>query len=213
MKTRAQLEAQIADDLERSDLATQISAAVEEAILMYEKERFDFNDKLEVTVSLSSSANYIPFSVLPYRFFRWDRVACVHDANNTYEVTKRTYNFIKPRREKIIYAEPSDYCIYDEKILFDCGANANRTILIDGIANLGTWNGTSTTFSASSTAAWFNQGAPLIRAYAKASLYTHVLKDVDLAGDMVGAARLAFDMLTGRNAAAQGTGFIEPTRF
>lgn len=210
-RTRAQVEAKIADDLERSDLTMQITDAVDTAIRFYENERFRFNTNYQATVTLSSSANYIALTALPYRYLDFDRVRVVHDANNSFELMKRDYYWITARQDIEIFAEPQEYAVYAEKMLFDSGDSQATTIVIDGLVSLG--NTASNSYSSSDTSAWFNDAYNLVRAYAKHDLYLHVIKDTELAGLMQITANKAFDMLKGKVNTIATTGQMRPTDF
>lgn len=210
-KTRAQLEALIADDLARSDLTTQISYAVQTAIEAYEEEPFWFNTNYRVTATLSSSANYIAVSALPARFLKFDRVRVTLNSGRDIDLYERDYDWIMARQDVVTYAIPMEYCIYNQKMLFDSNADANRTIIMDGLVSLG--SAASNSYSTADSTAWFNEARELVRHRAKREIYQHTLKDADMASSAKIAEDDAFNTLKTKTNQRASTGYVRPTEF
>lgn len=209
--TRTIVEAEIADDLQRNDLETQITKAVDTAIRAYEEERFFFNEADKVSATLSSSVCFIAQSALPVRFAKLDRVRIVKSATFYDELCKRDYAWIMAQQDIITYGQPYEYCIYSQRLQFDNYADINYTLILDGIKSLGST--ASDTYSVASAVAWFNEGRELIRHRAKREIYMHVLKDANLAAMAKLAEQEAFDTLKGKTNARVATGFIRSTDF
>lgn len=209
--TRSIVEAEIADDLQRNDLATQITKAVDTAIRAYEEERFFFNEADKVSVTLSSSVCFIAQSALPVRFSKLDRVRVVKSATFYDELCKRDCAWIMAQQDIITSGQPYEYCVYSERLQFDNYADINYTLILDGIKSLS--GNASDTFSASSGVAWFNQGRELVRHRAKREIYMHVLKDANLAAMAKLAEQEAFDTLKGKTNARVATGIIRASDF
>lgn len=210
-KTRTQLEAKIADDLIRSDLTTQITDAVEIAIKAYEDEPFWFNTVFRTSATLSSSVAFIALSSLTTRFLDFNRIRVTTSGNSEIDLYRRDYRWIMTRQDDPTYAIPLEYCIYDEKLMFDSYADQDRTLHMDGIVSLGST--ASDSYSAGDTTAWFNEARELIRHRARREIYMHVLKDGDLAGSAKIAEDDAFNTLKSKTNQRASTGFLRPTEF
>lgn len=179
MSTRYVLEQQIADDLDRVDLTTQVSRAVETAIRMHEHDRYWFNTVYAVTATLSSSTAFIPFTELPRRFLEIDRIRLVRNTSYYYEMIQRDRDWLFDRQDVIVYTEPSEFTVYADSLQFDNYANQSWPLLVDGLVSLG--NTASNTYSISSSVAWFGEARDMIRASAKKDLLMHVIKDPEQA--------------------------------
>lgn len=210
-KTRTQLEAKIADDLARSDLTTQITDAVEIAIKAYEEEPFWFNTVYRSSATLSSSLANIALSSLTTRFLNFDRIRINSGGTADIDLYRRDYAWIMTRQDAPTYAIPMEYCIYDEKLMFDSYADQNRTLHMDGVVSLG--NTASNSYSVADTTAWFNEARELIRHRAKREIYLHVLKDAEMAAAAKVSEDDAFNTLKSKSNQRASTGFLRPTEF
>jgi len=208
MSTRAALEAIIADDLDRSDLTTQITAAVATAIRFHEHDRYWFNTVYAATATLSSSTAFIPFADIPHRFLEIDRIRLVRGGNYYPEIIQRDRQWLFDRQDIIVYTEPLEFAIYNEKIQFDSYANQTWPLRIDGLISLG--NTASNSFSTSSSVAWFGAARDLIRAEAKKDLLIHVIKDPEQAVAMGVMAKGVKDILKSKTNQFASTGQIRP---
>src|SRR5262245_11677501 len=94
MATLADLAARIADDLDRSDLASQIGAAIRDAVDHYESERFIFNEAIGTTATLSSSVASIPLASLPVTFSRIDRIRIDDGGADLVDLVPRDYAWL-----------------------------------------------------------------------------------------------------------------------
>ena len=208
--TRYQLEQQIADDLDRADLTNQISNAVETAIRSYRFERLPFNEAYKVTATLTASEISIALADLPTRFRKIDRIRLKRNAIDNMQLDRRDYEWIMDRQDYVVTSLPTEYAVYNNTIYFDCPADQTYTIFIDGIRELGS---SSASYSTSDTSAWFNDARELVRHRAKAEIYAHVLKDMELASAAKAAERDALNTLKGEANEMNATGFIVPTEF
>ena len=211
MTTRSDIEAQIADDLARSDLTTQISNAVNAAIRAYRFERLGFNEAYRVTATASISANYLALSDLSVRFRKIDRVRLLRDSGDYLDLYRRDYDWIMSRQDDRVLSMPIEYAVYNNTIHFDTIADDTYTLAIDGVKELGT--GTTASFSAGDASAWFNEARELVRHRAKREVYAHVLKDMELASAAAAAEKDAYNILKSELDQVASTGFIRPTEF
>lgn len=211
MATRSTIEAQIADDIARDDLPSQISAAVDTAIRAYEEQRFYFNEAYRITATLSSSAMSIALASISPKLCEMDRVRVLIGGIDMYDLYKRDYAWIMARQDIITFAPPSEYCIYGEAVQFDCGADTAYPIIFDGVKLLG--SSASDSYSANDTSAWFNAARELIRNRAKREVYMHVTKDPDGAATAKMAEDDAFNTLMTKTNQRASTGLIRPDVF
>ena len=208
--TRSDIEAQIADDLARSDLTSQITAAVNTAIRSYRFERLGFNEAYKVTATLSTSADTMTLASLSVRFRKLDRVRIVRAAGDYLDLYHRDYDWIMSRQDVRVLCQPVEYAVYNAAIHFDSMADQNYTLLMDGLKELGT---PSASYSANDTAAWFNDARELIRHRAKREVYANVLKDMELAAAAGASEKDALRILKAEMGEQISTGFIRPTEF
>lgn len=211
MATRAAIEAQIADDLSRDDLTSQITDAVDTAIRAYEEQRFYFNEAYRVTATLSSSAMSIALSDIHPRMVEFDRVRLLINGIDMYDLYQRDYAWVMARQDILTYSPPIEYAIYAEKVQFDCGADQAYPVIFDGIKSLG--NSASDSYSANDASAWFNAARELIRHRARREVYMHVILDADLAGAAKIAEDDAFNTLMSKTNQRASTGMIRPDSF
>lgn len=211
MATRTDIEAQIADDLARADLSTQISNGVNAAIRAYRFERLGFNEAYRVTATMSISIDFIALTALPVRFRKIDRVRLLRDAGDYLDLYHRDYDWIVSRQDNRVLAMPIEYAVYNNNLMFDSVADQTYELSIDGIKELGT--GSTASFSAGDASAWFNDARELVRHRAKREVYAHVLKDMELASAAAAAEKEAYRILKSEMGEIATTGFIRPTEF
>jgi hypothetical protein len=210
MTDRTEIESQIADDLARSDLSGQITAAVNTAIRSYRFERLGFNEAYKVTATLSSSADTMALSSLSVRFRKLDRIRLVRAAGDYLDLYHRDYDWIMSRQDVRVTCQPVEYAVYNANIHFDSLADQNYSLLFDGIKELGN---ASASYSAADISAWFNEARELIRHRAKRELYANVLKDMELAGVAGAAEKEAYRVIKAELDQQISTGAIRPTEF
>ncbi len=208
MTTRYQLEPQIIDDIDRTDINTQVSTAVETAIRMHEHERYWFNTVAKVTATLSSSTAFVPFTDLPYRFLEIDRIRIQRNTNYYWDLMARQRDWLFDRQDVIVYTEPSEYAVYANTLQFDNYADQSYPLIMDGLVSLG--NTASNTYSTSSSVAWFGEARDMIRAAAKKDLFLHVIKDPEQAVAMGVVETGVKNILKSKANQVAATGQIRP---
>jgi hypothetical protein len=211
MTTRSTIEAQIADDLARSDLSNQIADGVNTAIRAYRFERLGFNEAYKVTATASISIDFLALSDISVRFRKIDRIRLLRTAGNYLDLYRRDADWIMSRQDVNIVCQPSEYAVYDNKICFDSLADQTYTLYLDGIKELG--NAASATYTAADSSAWFTDGRELIRHRAKREVYANVLKDMELAAAAGAAEKEALRILKAEAGEQNTTGMIRPTEF
>ena len=211
MATKSDLSAQIEDDLDRNDLTSQVNSAIDYAIEHYSKDRFWFNEANNQSVTLTSSIAELALSDLPVKFLYIDRLRIVMTSTLLLDMYPRDYSWIMSRQDTNLTSQPIEYCIYNDKLQFDSYSDASYTLVLDGMKSLG--NTASDTYSSASAVAWFNDAKELIRTAAKRNLYTHVIKDFDMATAMKTVEDMEYNRLKGRTNRLKSTGAVRPTEF
>lgn len=211
MATKSDIIAQIEDDLDRTDLTSQVTRAVDYAIDFYAKDRFWFNEAINQTVTLTVSVAELALSDLPVRLLEVDRLRIQLSSNTYLDMYHRDYDWIMSRQDTNLVAQPVEFTIYNEKFQFDSYADQSYRLLADGIKSLG--NTASDTYSTASAVAWFNEARDLIRAAAKRDIYTHVIKDFEFAVAMKQVEEAEFKRLKGRTNRLKSSGSVRPTEF
>jgi hypothetical protein len=123
------MRSRIEDDLDRTDLSTQITKAINRAIEYYESERFWFSEKVGTFVTIANQSNYGTADGAPSDIAEIDYVE-ITLSGKEYPLTDRSYTYIKDRIGADVTGEPSDFAYYQEKFYFYPIPNAVRTITI-----------------------------------------------------------------------------------
>lgn len=90
MATYAEMQSQIATDLHRTDLTTDIQTAINRAIDYYERKRTYFNEEEATASTVADQSNY----AVPARNAEIDSVF-ITVSSNTYELERKTIKWIK----------------------------------------------------------------------------------------------------------------------
>lgn len=133
MSTYAELKAQIADDLRRSDLTSQIARAVLSSVRDHGAERFWFNETRSYTLALSAgTSEYSITEQAPVKdFIRFDWLKVPVSGIDT-ELT-----YVSPREMEILHAStvtdsPCDWTYFADKIRIYPVPDASYTLTIAG---------------------------------------------------------------------------------
>lgn len=212
MSTLAIMAARIADELARSDLTSQITYAIADAIKAYEDERWFFSESRDVTLT----------TVASQEFYSSSEAASLADLLKidylTLYIGDQPYVLLPMRPVDIEHASvngtstgsPSWYAFYNKKLRFYPVPDAAYTVRVAGAYR------TAAPASDSETGnAWMTEAERLIRSRAKMELALHVLRNVDMAATMGQAVTEAYEQLKERtNALTQmGEGRIAPMCF
>ena len=167
--TYLDIQTRIADELDRSDLTSQIKLAIVSAVEHYEVERFPWAEVIDTTtLTTTSSINYI---TPPTGFVQIDKL----------QLTLSSYKYNMQRigfeewATKIASAttnsQPTQYCEYAGLIYLYPTPNSTYTMPISYVKRL-------TTLSADSdTNGWTNFAEELIRQRAKGDLQCNIIEN------------------------------------
>lgn len=214
MSTLAVLKAEIADDLARSDLTTQIANAITAAIEHYKTERFFFNESYSAsfsTVSTQSAYSSADDGDIPL-FLEVDGVMLTDSGGTRYELSRADIlDMLIMLGDGAASGMPSSYVRYNDGFLLYPIPDAVYTVTPVGHVQLA-----APASDSEADNPWVvrGKGYELIRCRAKAYLYTHVIKNLTQAQTMVVAERDALEQLRSKTSRKSGfTGVIRPTQF
>lgn len=176
MSTLIQMRTRIADDINRSDLDTQINKAINRAIEYYSKKiRFWFNEKTATFNTVASQFNYGSADGIPTDNMEIDYVKLAISGSNNVPLTPRTYDYIQTANVGNLTGTPTDYAYYKENFWLYPVPNAALTITVSYVKNY-------TALSADADTNDFTEEAEdLIESRAEWWLYNRVIKDYEAA--------------------------------
>ena len=201
MSTYGAMQDRIADEINRSDLTSQIQKAVQTAISFYEDERFWFNDSTYQYTTATASEVYTVSTVLDIDVVR------VTINGDDVDLIARPFPYLDDVRDEGSTGYPREYAIFNDRMYLHPIPDATYTVQIFGCIRL-------TTISATAdTSAWMTHGEELIRGRAKADIYANIIHDFDLAAIMSAQEERALTKLRQKSASKIATRSIVPTQF
>lgn len=191
----------IADELDRSDLTTQIQYAIQSAIEFYKDERFFFNENITKIVTATASETYSISSVLDIDY------VTVNVNGHPADMVARPFNYVASIRDPSYTGTPHQYAILGDSMYVYPVPNGVYTIEVAGCVQLATLSSTA------NTNAWMTSAEELIRRRAKADLCHDLIKDYDEADRQTQLELRALERLKSRTFSKnRGSGII-PTEF
>lgn len=185
MTTYSVMQNRIADEINRSDLSSQVKLAIQTAISHYEGHRFWFNEQRYLITTVANDAWYD----LPTDLAREDGVALgtgetileldqvVCNFNNWLQPLKPvSVGWIDTYQITTYTGQPYYYALFGNRIRFAPTPNAAYVITLTAMSRLATLAADGDSNS------WMTEGEPLIRNRAKAILWRSVLRNADQAG-------------------------------
>lgn len=201
MSTYGTMRDRIASELgDRTDLNTQILAAIQSAIKFYENKPFWFNEDEYETTTVDGTASY----TLPDDFIEEESVTCEHDGDqwDLNRIPQPKMRLLELTSE----GEPSVYSIYREELKLYPTPNGEFTLTMCYLKSLDAIS------DAADTNAWMVEGEELIRMHAKQDVRVNVL---NLPENDVWTRREAavFNTMKDRTRQMVATGRLEGTQF
>lgn len=205
MSTYADLKTQVASDLRRSDLTSDIATAIRAAIRDHGAERFYFNETRTFTQTLSSGTS--AYSIVPSSsvadFVRidWIRV----NVGSVYELmTRRSADEIEELHSSTASGTPTDWSYYEDQVKVYPTPTTSNTVKIAGHYRL-------VELSADSDSnAWTNAAKDLIRYSALKRLYAYPIRNADQAQVATAAETLELEYLRRETDRRKRTGVMAP---
>lgn len=210
MSTLAELKAEIADDLDRTDLTDQIEREISKAIRFYQSKRFYFNETRDVTFSTVAAQALYGVDDAPEipQFFEIDQI-CAEDGTQKYELDE-----ISPKVWEVATgsggtsAKPISWAYFDQSIgLYPIPDGAVTIRLIGHIKKAEPEDDTE------EDNVWMVEAFDLIRAHVCATLALKKLRDSTLFQAQTTAVGMELSRLLSETAGKVGAGFVTPSQF
>ena len=211
MTTFGTMSDRIADELDRTDLTTQIQREIKSAIAYYDKHRFWFNEARNISFATVDGTEYYGSSAdsdIPNLLFI-DTLKIALNASDKYDLERVPFQEIDSDSQGITLDEgkPVKYAYYAKQIRLYPIPDASYSIYGAGVIALGDLS------LSTDTNAWMTDGEALIRSRAKWALYTHVIKDVESARIMKQAELDELSHMVAGTNSRKGTGRLVATAF
>lgn len=204
------LSARIADDLSRSDLTTQIAAAITDAITHYQSTRFYFNETRSVTfstVAAQSLYTIVDSASIPL-MFQFDDVQ-ITVSGNVYSLDREDAAVLEDLVGSTASSgDPNCWAWVDQGLRLYPIPNAVRTIRLIGAIK----KAPPTDDTAGNV--WMTEAFELIRCHAKGLLYSHTIDGgMEEGVKFFQLAELTKGRLERETSSKRATGRITPTSF
>lgn len=211
MTTLGTMMDRIADELDRSDLTSQIQKAIQTAIDRYQRKRFFFNEARSLTFNTVDGQEFYTSadsSDIPNLLFI-DNVKLTISGSDKIDLERRQYSELEYDSANSTNDEgqPTAYAYYNKQLRLYPIPNAAYAVRVSGVFALSDLSATA------DTNAWMTDAEALIRSRAKRELLTHVIRDAEGATAMAQAEAEELQSLIQETNARSGTGAIYPTEF
>ena len=171
MSTLATVTSRIADDINRTDLNTQINLAVNRAIEYYAKRyRFWFNETTATFNTVADQLNYSSSDTSITDIREIDYVKIAISSSNNYELIPVTYKDIQDANVSDFTGQPSEYSYYKENFYLYEVPDAAYTITVSYVKSYAA-------LSAGDSNDFTEEAEDLIEARASWWIYQRLLKD------------------------------------
>jgi hypothetical protein len=210
------MRAKIADEITRSDMASRITVAINDAIKLWEGERFAFNERryrintvaaqeyyeLQAPDLLTHAGAAVPTGEM---ILEIDSITS-EQSNWPYPLTPRTQQWFDAHQSSPLQytGQPDSYGIYGNQLRLYPVPDIAYPIIISALARLGP----NPVAADADTNDWFTEGEMLIREQAKVILFRFPLKDPDGMHLAQSGADNAYAGLKRKMAAKAGVGLM-----
>jgi len=170
MSTYGTMQDRIADEINRTDLTTQIQSAIKSAIQFYKTHRFNFNEGK----SVRNTADGDEFVGLPSDYLEVDTLG-ITVSSRYYQLMQRTHESL----DKITWSDgsykgfPIMYAIYEQNIRLYPIPDGTYELKMTYLRSLSDVSATGDTSS------WFTDGEELVRTHAKIDLLENIIRGPD----------------------------------
>lgn len=203
------MQARIADDLNRSDLTTQIQTALLRAIRFYERKRWWFNETRSQTFATVASQEFYGTAantIIP-------NLIAIDSLNITinstkFDLVRRSWDYIdRISTTTSNTADPTDFCYYAQQIRLYPIPNAVRTIRIAGSVAL------TALSSGTDSNTWTTDLEDLICYAAEADINGNKIKDTEAAAVSAANEAKSLVILMATNTSRRRSGMTAPQNF
>jgi hypothetical protein len=208
--TLGQMKLDVADELARPDLTTQIASKIAEAIDFYQAERFWWSESRDITFSTVAGQEFYGVADNPAipTLSAFDYVI-LYIGSIPWPIARRTDVEIEVLNQNgLMKGQPWNWAYYNEQLRLGPVPDTIYPMRIAAHQNVAP--------PANDTAAgnpWMTNAETLIRSRAKYLIYLHVIRNMELAEAMAAAVTESFDMLKGKTNRLVGRGIIAPMEF
>ena len=212
MTTLAQMKAEIAADLGRSDLTTYIASAISDAIEEHQSMRFWFNESRNMVLETTSgTARYSSLTSGPVSSL--DDVVQIdsiwsEDGQNRYRLSERPYEELELMDGATTTSRPWEWTRYGSELWLYPTPDDTYTIRIFGHYKVAKPASDSETGNV-----WMTTAYRMILAYAKSRIYQRRIRNPEFAQADWLDYQAQLHRLIAEGGKKLGSGFIEATRF
>lgn len=211
MSTLAIMKQRIADELSRSDLATQTSYAISDAIAKWQRLRFYFNETSHEGYEFDTITNQETYSGLDDPNLPWfydvDDVFVVVGVNK-YRVKRIDPTLYRINQMPYFRGQPYNYMWLGQSFSFSPIPNTVYTMKVVGHYKI-----TEPLTDSEAGNPWMTDAERLIRQTAKRILYQDILLDTEAASACMAAETEAFESLKAASATMTANRQIAPMEF
>ena len=210
MTTLATLKAEIASDLYRDDLTSDIATKITSAIRYYNRQRFYWNTLTTSTFPLVVSQSKYDASDAAFiaNIVRIDALFLETDDARTELGRVSPIAIETALGANPDDGEPSEFCYADQAIRFDVGADDTYDVIVHGVIAVA---GPATDDEANNP--WMIEGYDLIKHRALAMLYAESLHDTEMGNVHKSLEADELNTIVGETNLRSGTGELTPTEF
>ena len=211
MSTYGELQTRIADELDRTDLTSQIQKAIQTAIDRYERKRFYFNEARSITFNTVDAQEFYTSadqSDIP-NLLMIDNVKLTISGSDKIDLDPRQYSELEYLSSNSTDdgGQPTAYAYYGKQLRLYPIPDAAYAVRVSGVFSLADLSATA------DTNAWMTDAEALIRSRAKRELLTHVIRDAEGAAAMAQAEAEELQSLIQATNARSSTGTLLATEF
>lgn len=174
--TLATLQSEIADALNRTDLNSEITQAINAGIAYFaQRYKFWFNETTTTFATVASQFNYSSSDGVPTNIRSIDYLKIAINSTNNVPLIERTYDYIQTANVGNLTGTPSDYAYFKENFWIYPVANAVYTLTLSYTKSY------TDLSSGSDTNDFTNNAQDLLINYAQWYVYDHIIKDYSAA--------------------------------
>lgn len=205
MKSRIQVELG-----NRTDLATQIAYAINDAIGFYQNERLKFNESRDITFNTVAGQEFYTSSdnaQIP-TLFAIDYIV-VYLGSIPWPVKRRTpFEIEVLNNNGLVRGQPYNWCYFNNQIRLGPVPDAVYPMRVAGQVTIA-----APASDGEANNPWMTDAELLIRSRAKYQLYLHAIRNLEMAQAMAAQVTEATENLKGVGNRLTGTGSVTPTQF
>lgn len=208
--TQAQMKLDIADEIARPDLTSQIASKIAEAIDFYQAERFWWSESRDITFNTVAGQEFYTATdnaAIPL-LSAFDYVI-LYIGSIPWPIARRTDTEIEVLNQNgLMRGQPWNWSYYNEQLRLGPVPDTVYSMRIAAHQSVAAPASDSVTGNP-----WMTNAELLIRSRAKHLLYKHVIRNSEYAQTMAEAAEEAFAMLKGKTNRLTGRGLMAPMEF